>query len=200
MFRIRYAKIIVSCAAFAAVALSLTLVLTHTGPAKPRPAPLPLVENPLSNGSYFTAINIHNPSFTDTIKFYKRAVLAPAESDTTAYPPHAFQTYSLLPGYAVEIDCADIISTLLDDTPTIFPKGFVTILAKEPLDVVGVYTAEPPPTTISSVSVIPGIALKMLPVVPRIEFMPAGTLAPGQGPTGRVYEYSAKFLCLPPPG
>jgi|SRR5208337_761315 len=199
MLRIRYAKTIASCAAVAGLALLLTLVLTHTGPAKPRPAPLPGIADPLSTGTYLTAINIHNPSFRETITLYKRAVLAPPESDTTAYPPSAFHSYSLLPGYAVEIDCADIATLLNDTPPPIFPKGFVTILSREPLDVVGVYTAEPPQTTISSVSVIPGIGLKMLNIAPRIEFMPAGTLAPGQGPTGRVYEYSAKFLCLPPP-
>jgi len=182
MFRIRYGKIIVSCAAFAAVALFLTLVLTHTGPAKPRPAPLPPVTDVLSNGTYLTAINIHNPSLGgNPLTLYKRAVLAPAESDTTAYPPHAFHGYSLLPGYAVEIDCTDIYTLLLPDAPTGLIEGFVTVLAKEPLDVVGVYTAEPP-TVSTSPLYIPGIALEMLNITPRV-----------LGPA--VYEYSAKFLC-----
>jgi len=194
MFRIRYAKTIASCAALAGLALLVTLVLTHTGPAKPRPAPQPPGAIVLSTGTYLTAINIHNPSFRETITLYKRAVLAPPESDTRAFPPSDFQRYSLLPGRAVEIDCADI-EKLLADTPIIFPKGFVTILAREPLDVVGVYTAEPPEVSPSPLT-IPGIALEMLNIAPRIEFVPGGTVAPA----GRYYEYSAKFLCFQPLG
>src|SRR5208337_3306318 len=169
MFRIRHRRAVATCAAFAAVALFLTLVLTHTGPAKPRPVPQTPIESPLSTGTYLTAINIHNPSLRgNPVTLYKRAVLAPAESDTTAYPPHAFHSYPLLPGYAVEIDCADIYTLLLPDAPTGLIEGFVTILAKEPLDVVGVYTAEPP-TVSTSPLYIPGIALEMLNVLPRIE-------------------------------
>ncbi|MGB9484848.1 MAG: hypothetical protein WCD04_01860 [Terriglobia bacterium] len=203
MFTIRYGKTMVSCAALAVAALLVTLVLTHTGPAKPRPAPKPPLEVELSLGTYLTTINIHNPSFRDAITLYKQAVFALPES-ATAPAPSAFQSVSLLPGYAVEIDCIDI-AKLLADAPTGVREGFVTILARDPLDVVGVYTTAPPSVSIpvpfsttSTQTQWPGIALQMLNIAPRIEFVPSGTLAPGQGPAGRLYEYSAKFLCYQP--
>jgi hypothetical protein len=194
MFRVRYAKTIASCAALAVLALLFTLVLTHTGPAKPRPAPHPQIDIlPLTVGNYATAINVHNPSLTgNPVTLYKRAVIAVSEPAAAA-TPYPFVTYSLPAGSAVEIDCTDITTTLITDTPSGFVKGFVTILAVAPLDVVGVYTAEPEPFTIESVNIVPGISLEMLNIVPHIESVPGGA---GLAPTGRrFYEYSAKFLC-----
>jgi hypothetical protein len=210
MFRIRHAKTIASCAVLAVAALLFTLVLTHTGPAKPRPAPRPQISTEVSReaskpGNYATAINIHNPSLLggQPITIYKRAVLAPPE-DADPLPPSKFQKYSLHPSYAVEIDCEDIHQLLTgkDDAISTFIKGFVTILSRDQLDVVGVYTAEPPqvPASANFPSVIPGIALEMLPIAGRLEFVPGGSLGPDQGPGGRVYEYSAKFLCGPTGG
>jgi hypothetical protein len=93
----------------------------------------------------------------------------------------------------VEVDCADINGLLTQggDTGnfTAFTKGFASIFATGPLDVVGVYSANP-------VSSGVGITLEMLPITPRIEFAP-GTSAVAPG---RFYEYSAKFLCGPTGG
>jgi hypothetical protein len=218
MSRIRYGKTIASCAAVAILAIFFTLVLTHTGGAKPRPAPRPQVgslpnevgREGIKPGNYATAINVHNPSLTATVTIDKRAVVAPPEqTPPQQVSPSAFQSYSLGPGYAVEVDCADITGLLggnIDLTST-FIKGFVTILTRmQPLDVVGVYSAEPPSVTISYTNAagtstneteIPGIALEMLDITPRIEVLgPVAVRAPIQ-----VYEYSAKFLCgeaIPP--
>ena len=158
----------------------MTLVLTHTGPAKPRPAPS-VIE--LSPGTYVTTINIHNPSLgRNPVTIYKRAVVALPES-ATAIAPSAFQSVSLLPGYAVEIDCADIATLLADATSG---EGFVTILATSPLDVVGVYTASGTDSKIA-------VALEMLNITPRIEVLGRATTVAAPGP---IYEYSAKFLCV----
>jgi hypothetical protein len=208
MSRIRYGKTIASCAAVAVLAIFFTLVLTHTGRAKPRPAPRATSEVTLPNevgregikpGNYATAINVHNPSLNATVILNKRAVVAPPEEpQTLQIPPSKFVTYSLGPGYAVEIDCEDIIGTLLDTSytyPPTFIKGFVTIVTSAmPLDVVGVYTAEPPSVTIpgsngATQKEIPGITLEMLSIAPQIELQEIST-----GPV-KVYEYSAKFLC-----
>jgi hypothetical protein len=184
----------------------VTLVLTHTGPAKPRPAPRPLPiddgsevsREAIKPGNYATAINIHNPSLgAEPVTIYKRAVLAPGEGEDTQ-SPSKFLNYSLSPGHAVEVDCYDIEQRMLNlgptfaTTPDNFIKGFVTILSRDQLDVVGVYTAEPP-RVLSTPASIPGIALEMLPIAPRFEFVPGGAATV---PTGaRFYEYSAKFLC-----
>jgi hypothetical protein len=199
MFRLRHAKTIASCAALAVLALLLTLVLTHTGPAKPRPAPPTQSEvsrEAIKPGNYATAINIHDPSLGgDVVTLYKRAVLAQYE-ENDQLPPSKFVKYSLGPGRAFEIDCVDIWQLLNIPVPnTHFTKGFVTILSRVPLDVVGVYSAEPPAVAgvAGAPSSIPGIALEMLPIAPRIEFLPRS--AATDGTAGQFIEYSAKFLC-----
>lgn len=221
MLRIRYGKIIASCAAVAVLSIFFTLVLTHSGGAKPHPAPLPHPQGTptfpsedgreaIKPGNYATAINIHNPSLATTVTLHKRAVLAPYEDfngEKAAFPPSQLQPYTLPAGYAVEVDCADI--RLLLDTPGIsssFIKGFVSIFvpASQTLDVVGVYTAEPPSVSItdsngSPVTEIPGIALEMLQITPQVVFT-FGPPNPTAALPGRAFnEYSAKFLCSPPP-
>lgn len=199
MFKVRYGKAIVGCAVLAAFGLVLTLVLTHSGPAKPRPTPHPqedsttLVDNEgIKPGNYATAINIHNPSFVETVTLYKRAVLSYAESVPPTGITQTFVSYSLLPGYAVEVDCEDI-GTLLGDALT-FNEGYVTIFSTGALDVVGVYSSEPPVVT-SSPSYIPGIALNMQNILPRFETVRPATTATSPLPPGRYLEYSAKFVC-----
>lgn len=186
MSRMRYGKAIASCAALAAFALLFAIVLTHIGRAKPRAAPLPhpdgttlaneVEREGIKPGNYATAINIHNPSLRTTVALYKRAVLAPPEqTPPQQIPPSAFQSYSLGPGYAVEVDCADIVTLLstTDPPPSGFIKGFVTILATAPLDIVRVYSAEPPAVTIPNPSdttqtEIPGITQEMLNIEPQV--------------------------------
>jgi hypothetical protein len=197
-----------------------TLVLTHSGGAKPHPAPLPrpsgttypdeISREAIVPGSYATAINIHNPSLGATVTIYKRVVLAPYEGygESFAPSPTSPATDTLPPGYAEEVDCRNIVTLLGISLPNPFIKGFVSIFIAEPqtLDVVGVYSAEPPNVTISYTNAssaavqeteIPGISLEMLHITPEVVTIPAPTAATTVLPGRRFYEYSAKFLCSP---
>jgi hypothetical protein len=197
MAGIRYRKAVATGAALAFVAVFLTLVLTHVGRAKPRPVPHPGIVTAadrygIAPGTYFTSINIHNPSLTDTLTIYKLAVLAPPESPTVilaVLDPATIQTYSLGPGNAVEVDCDDIeyLLTGTAGVPTSFIEGYVSVFAVGPLDVKGVY---------SSYLAGGGLTLDTMTITPRIEFVGPGTPAAVAMPA-RVIEYSAKFLCGP---
>jgi hypothetical protein len=92
---------------------------------------------PVAPGSYFTAINIHNPT-EQRARFRKKvAVALPG-----ARPGHVsrFTFNSLGPDEAMEIDCADIYHQV--GLPEgCFLKGFVVIQSLVELDVVAVYSA-----------------------------------------------------------
>jgi hypothetical protein len=87
-------------------------------------------------GVYFTAVNIHNPTYT-TIRF--RVKIAVAEPGLKPGPVSKFHDAELGPDEALEIDCPDI--SKLAETKTDFLKGFVVIESEVELDVVAVYTA-----------------------------------------------------------
>jgi hypothetical protein len=219
MSKKQHAKALATSTALAVVGVFLTLALTHTGRAKPRPTPRPqdqgatneATREAIKPGNYATAINIHNPSPVYTVTIHAKAVQDSGK-------PSAYATVTLAPDFAREVDCADIY-TLLDFsapnyTATPFTKGFVVFFANGtpspaagplplPLDVVGVYTAEPPSVQIPPASTpgsiqtqIPGIALEMLTIAPRLELVPPNIAgAQGSLPAGQYYEYAAKFLC-----
>ncbi|QRN98948.1 hypothetical protein JRI60_07930 [Archangium violaceum] len=87
-------------------------------------------------GTYFTAVNVHNPTST-TIRFsVKVAVGLPGLKPG---PVSKFHDARLGPDEALEIDTRDIfkIATTRGD----FLKGFVVIQSETELDVVAVYTA-----------------------------------------------------------
>ena len=87
-------------------------------------------------GNYFTAINVHNPTY-DGIRFRKKvAVALPGEQPG---PVSNFFDAKLGPDEALEIDCQDIFKHASSDAP--FLKGFVVIESDVELDVVAVYTA-----------------------------------------------------------
>jgi len=100
-------------------------------------------------GNYFTAINVHNPTYQE-IRFRKkvivarRAVVGSEAEEERPEPgrPPKFINANLGPDQAFEIDCPDI-RHILDgpeaDAP--FLKGFVVIETDIELDVVAVYTA-----------------------------------------------------------
>lgn len=127
-------------------------------------------------GNYATAINIHNPNPdpTQTIQFQKKAVQArPQGSDKL--PPSLPQPEMLPSDFALEVDCQNIRDLLGAPPSPAFIKGFVVILSPSELDVVGVYTAEPPvPATGGQIN---GIALEVVPIAPR--FLTTGMPQPG---------------------
>ncbi len=90
----------------------------------------------LSPGAYFTAVNVHNPTYT-TIRLRKKfAVGLPSEK---AGPVTRFFNAKLGPDQALEIDTEDILRHIGSNEP--FVKGFVIIESDTDLDVVAVYTA-----------------------------------------------------------
>jgi hypothetical protein len=87
-------------------------------------------------GTYFTAINVHNPTAT-TIVFRKKVAIAlPGEQPGRVSD---FFDAKLGPDEALEIDCPDIMRHA--DTSADFLKGFVILESDVELDVVAVYTA-----------------------------------------------------------
>jgi hypothetical protein len=88
-------------------------------------------------GAYFTAINVHNPTYR-VIGF--RAKIAVALPGLTPGPVSKFFDARLGPDEALEIDCSDIFKHA--ETRADFLKGFVVIETDDvELDVVAVYTA-----------------------------------------------------------
>lgn len=101
---------------------------------------------PLSMGTYFTAVNIHNPQ-EGAIPFRRKVALALPGNPNG--PVTGFITLALKSDGAVEIDCTHIRKQLGSGIPLI--KGFLVIQAPRELDVVAVYTAAPvPPNQVSS--------------------------------------------------
>ena len=87
-------------------------------------------------GEYWTAVNVHNPTY-QTIKFRKKIAIAlPGEQPG---PVTKFFDAKLGPDEALEIDRDDIFRHA--DSPVPFIKGFVVIQSEVELDVVAVYTA-----------------------------------------------------------
>ena len=87
-------------------------------------------------GTYFTAINVHNP-LEAPIQFRKKfAVALPGEK---AGRVTKFFPAKLGPDEAFEIDCPDILRKAEAKEP--FLKGFAVLESDTPLDVVAVYTA-----------------------------------------------------------
>ena len=87
-------------------------------------------------GVYFTAVNVHNPTYT-RIRF--RLKIAVALPGLKPGPVSKFYDAELGPDEALEIDCPDIFK--LAQTDAGFLKGFVVIESEVELDVVAVYTA-----------------------------------------------------------
>jgi hypothetical protein len=90
----------------------------------------------LARGTYFTAINVHNPS-RDEVRFQKSFVVAlPRQQPGPVFGP--FDDPRLGPDEAFEIDSVEIMErTQMRE----FVKGFVVIRSNVELDVVAVYTA-----------------------------------------------------------
>lgn len=114
-------------------------------------------ENPLQvvKGTYASAVNVHNPSLSQSVTFIKKVAVAFSEQRPGPITPW-FKAY-LEPDQAFEIDCPDV-RKLLSATPTPTPipafiKGFVVILTPMPLDVTAVYTARPTDGQVSTMDI-----------------------------------------------
>lgn len=87
-------------------------------------------------GEYWTAINVHNPTYTDIRLRKKVAIALPSEQPG---PVSQFFDAKLGPDEAFEIDREDIFRHA--ESREDFLKGFVVIQSDVELDVVAVYTA-----------------------------------------------------------
>jgi hypothetical protein len=91
----------------------------------------------LTDGVYFTGINVHNPT-EKTVAFGKKfAVALPGESTNGTVT--RYYRASLRADQAMEIDCKDIEKHGVPLPAT----GFAVIVSPVELDVVAVYTAQP---------------------------------------------------------
>ena len=92
----------------------------------------------VAEGQYFTAVNMHNPTYREVSFRVKTAIALPglkSAPDTVS----AFRDGGLGPDEALELDCRQIFD--LAGTEREFLKGFVVIESQSELDVVTVYTA-----------------------------------------------------------
>jgi len=88
-------------------------------------------------GSYFTAINVHNPN-AGTVTYKKKfAVALPGKPGPIRWQPDQ----TLRSDEALEIDCPEILRGISATAPPRFAKGFVVLESPSELDVVAVYTA-----------------------------------------------------------
>jgi hypothetical protein len=89
-------------------------------------------------GSYYTAINVHNPSMELKAGIRKRfSVALPGEKPGKVSD---FFSMTLLPANTMQIDCANIWGHLGMSSGT-FIEGVVEIRSTIEVDVIGVYTA-----------------------------------------------------------
>lgn len=101
------------------------------GPLKASPKTVPL-----NSGTYYTAINIHNPGPKDAKFRVKIAVANPGQ----AGPVSAYHEFTLRADQALELDC-QLIHKFAEQAPDSFIKGFAVLQCQTRLDVVAVYTA-----------------------------------------------------------
>lgn len=122
-----------------AIVSSAQLQLTQGGPALQYAAKFVCGKSAgevVAPGVYFTAVNIHNPTYT-AVRF--RIKIAVALPGLKPGPVSKFFDAELGPDEALEIDCPDIFKYA--ETDANFLKGFVVIETDVELDVVAVYTA-----------------------------------------------------------
>ena len=99
-------------------------------------------------GTYFTAINVHNPS-TANAGIRKRFTLGKPGEQVGAIS--GFFSVTLPPARTLLIDCRNVWGHLGIPAGT-FIEGFVEIRSNVELDVVGVYTAAPPNGGVSTLA------------------------------------------------
>jgi hypothetical protein len=126
----------------------------------------------IAPGTYFTAINVHNPGDGATVFRKKVAIALPGEKPG---PVSRFYDAKLGPDEAFEVDCPDIYRHAPERAE--FLKGFVVIETDVELDVVAVYTAAGASRQVETLEVER---------VPARERKPAGHADPLPAPSGSV--------------
>ncbi len=103
-------------------------------------SPLESSGQPLAPGTYFTAINIHNPN-EDVAEFARKAVVTNSQGPVSARIGR-LSLDTLGPNEGIEYDCSEISGLLELDSLPEFLKGFVVIRISPhtELDVTAVYT------------------------------------------------------------
>ena len=97
-------------------------------------------------GLYFTKVNVHNP-WNRPVKFWVKLVLSGPDGHQGP-APSAFAPFYLEPDYATEFS-QDAFQMIFKELPKVF-EGFLVIMSRYPLDVVGVYTGSSDPTHLAT--------------------------------------------------
>lgn len=90
-------------------------------------------------GTYYTAINVHNPRLQNLITFRKKFAIGLPNQKVGPISP--WFTTTLKADEVLQIDCGDIYAKTGIAAGT-FIEGFAVIQPDSELDVVGVYTAD----------------------------------------------------------
>ena len=101
-------------------------------------------------GSYFTAINVHNPS-GGSISFRKSFTVA--RSEQKPGPLTRVRPAQLDAGRAFRVECPEVLRTV--GTGEDFLEGFMIVEAPDPLNVVAVYSAAGPSGFVETLEVQP---------------------------------------------
>lgn len=103
-----------------------------------------------ARGSYFTSINVHNPS-DGAISFRKRISVGLAEQKPGPLTRH--QPAQLDPARAFRVECPEILRTV--GAAESFLEGFLIIETPDPLNVVAVYSAAGQSGFVETLHVLP---------------------------------------------
>ncbi len=91
-------------------------------------------------GTYYTAINVHNPRLQTLITFQKKFAIG--LPNQRVGPISQWFTTTLKADEVLQIDCGDIYAKM-GIPPGTFIEGFAVIQPNADLDVVAVYSADP---------------------------------------------------------
>jgi hypothetical protein len=135
-------------------------------------------------GQYETAVNVHNPSDTETVEVFKKVVVALPQGNLLE-PPIPIGAFLVPPDYAFEVDCAEILSY----TGGPWATGFVVIysFSGAPVDVTAVYTGQ----AVSNLAGQEGLGQAL-----DVEAVPSRVYVTDPPPSGQPHNfYSPKFVC-----
>jgi hypothetical protein len=98
-------------------------------------------------GLYFTKVNVHNP-WNHTVKFWVKLVLSGPDGNQGP-SPSAYFPFKLDADYATEFSQEAFQMIFKEPLPKCF-EGFLVIMSRFPLDVVGVYTGSAGPKQLAT--------------------------------------------------